>query len=83
MSEVPLYHSPLGQCFKLLALLRLKTADPFAAWFVVTGDATPNGIRVVRPGLEILRGGNIISQNVLIDKFEKVNSLTKLSNQHF
>ena len=26
--------------------LKLTNTDPFAAWFVVTGDATPDGIRV-------------------------------------
>ena len=33
--------------FKLPAFLKLTNADPFAAWFEVTGDATPDGIRVV------------------------------------
>ena len=28
--------------------LKLTNTDPFAAWFVVTRDATPDGIRVVR-----------------------------------
>ena len=31
----------------ILKLLKLTNTDPFAAWFVVTGDATPDGIRVV------------------------------------
>ena len=31
----------------LTPFLRLTNTDPFAAWFVVTGDATPDGIRVV------------------------------------
>ena len=34
--------------FKLPAFLKLTNTDPFAAWFVVTGDATPDGILVVR-----------------------------------
>ena len=34
--------------FKLPSFLKLTNTDPFAAWFVVTGDATPDGIRVVR-----------------------------------
>ena len=29
---------------KLLVFLKLTYTDPFAAWFVVTGDATPDGI---------------------------------------
>jgi len=37
-----------GPIFKLPAFLKLSNTDPFAAWFVVTGDATPDGIRVVR-----------------------------------
>ena len=40
--------SPMGYFFKLLACIRFSNTDPFAAWFVVTGDATPDGIRVVR-----------------------------------
>ena len=38
----------MGQFFKLPVFLKLTNTDPFAAWFVVTGDATPGGIRVVR-----------------------------------
>ena len=34
--------------WKLPAFRRLTNTDPFAAWFVVNGDATPGGIRVVR-----------------------------------
>ena len=34
--------------FKLPVFLELLTRDPFAAWFVVIGDATLDGIRVVR-----------------------------------
>jgi len=34
--------------FKLPSSLKLTNTDPFVAWFVVTGDATPDGIRVVR-----------------------------------
>ena len=30
----------------------MTSTDPFAAWFVLTGDATPNGIRVARSILE-------------------------------
>jgi len=33
--------------FKLPVFLKLTNTDPFAAWFVVTGDATPDGIHVV------------------------------------
>ena len=38
----------VDQYSKLPELLKLPNTDPFAAWFVVTGDATPDGIRVVR-----------------------------------
>ena len=34
--------------FKLPIFLKLTNTDPVAAWFVVTGDATVGGIRVVR-----------------------------------
>ena len=34
--------------FKLLVFLKLTNTGPFAAWFVVAGDATPDVIRVVR-----------------------------------
>ena len=34
--------TPPGPIFKKLpAFLKLTNTDPFAAWFVVTGDATP------------------------------------------
>ena len=36
---------PKGQFFKLPTFLKLTSTDPFAAWFVVTGDATLDGIR--------------------------------------
>ena len=38
--------------FELPVFLKLTVTDPFAAWFVVIGDATPDGIRVVRSVLE-------------------------------
>ena len=38
----------LGPIVKLLVFLKLTTTDPFAAWRVMTGDATPDGIRIVR-----------------------------------
>ena len=34
--------------FKLQALVKLTNTEPFAAWFVVTGDVTAHEIRVVR-----------------------------------
>jgi len=37
-----------GQFLKLPPFLELTNTDPFAAWFVVTGDATPDEISVVR-----------------------------------
>jgi len=41
--------------FKLPPFLKLTSMEPFAAWFVVTGDATPDGIRVVRSVLGAIR----------------------------
>ena len=35
------------QPFKLPVFLKLTNTDPFRKWFEVTGDATPDGIRVV------------------------------------
>ena len=32
----------------LPGVVKLTNTDPFAAWFLITGDATPDGIRVVR-----------------------------------
>ena len=43
-----LCHLASGQVFKLQVFLKLTNTDPFAAWFVVSGDATPDAIRVVR-----------------------------------
>ena len=40
--------SSMATFFKLQPFLKLTKTDPFAAWFGVTGDATPDGIRVVR-----------------------------------
>ena len=36
------------QFFKLSVFPKLTNTEPFAAWLVVTGDATPDVIRVVR-----------------------------------
>jgi len=36
------------QFFKLPGLVKLTNTEPFAAWFVVSGDATADEIRVVR-----------------------------------
>ena len=33
---------------KLPGLVKLTNTEPFAAWFVVTGDATADAIHVVR-----------------------------------
>ena len=60
-------HVHLGQVLKLPVFLMSTNEDFFAAWFVVTGDATPDGIRVVRSVL-----GAIISIPI-------VAFLTKLS----
>ena len=38
----------LDSFFKWLAFLELTNTDPFAERFVVTGDASPDGIRVVQ-----------------------------------
>ena len=37
-----------GPISEVAGICKLTNTDPFAAWFVVTGDATPDGIRVVR-----------------------------------
>ena len=37
----------MGQFLKLPALFKLTNTEPFAAWFAVTGNATPDGIRIV------------------------------------
>jgi len=50
--------SPDGPIFKLPPFLKLINTDPFAVWFVVTGDATPDGIRVVRSVLDALNAFN-------------------------
>ena len=40
---------PTGPFFdKLPAFPKLTNTGPFAAWFVVTGDVTPDGVRVER-----------------------------------
>jgi len=39
---------------KLPPFLKLTNTEPFAAWCVVTGDATPDGIRVVRSVLRAI-----------------------------
>ena len=36
-----------GYFSKLLAFLKFTNTDPFAAWFVLTEDAIPDGKRVV------------------------------------
>ena len=40
---VPLGHFEKEK-WQVSALPKLTNTEPFAAWFVVTGDATPNGI---------------------------------------
>ena len=42
------FYVTVGTVFKLPSFLKLTTTDPFAAWRIVTEDATPGGIRVVR-----------------------------------
>ena len=36
-----------GAIFKLRGVFKLINTEPFAAWFVITGDATADEIRVV------------------------------------
>jgi len=38
----------LGERERFPPFLKLTNTEPFAAWFIVTGDVTPDGIRVVR-----------------------------------
>ena len=46
-AEAPSGHGS-GAHPKLPPFLKLTNTDPFVAWCVVTGDATPDDIRVVR-----------------------------------
>ena len=43
-------HTPVAveQISKSPGLVKLTNTEPFAAWFVVTGDATADEIRIVR-----------------------------------
>ena len=50
--------------FKLTAFLKLTNTDPFAAWFVVTEDATPNGMRVVRSVLGAISSLPIVPSSI-------------------
>ena len=43
--------------FKFLGFLQSANTDPFVAWLVVTGDATPDGIRDVRSVLGAISFG--------------------------
>ena len=47
---------------KLPVFLMLTNTDPFAAWFVVTEDATPDGIRVVRSFLGAISSFPIVAE---------------------
>ena len=58
--DVPPGPHPSGHFFKLPPFLKLTNTDPFVAWLVLTVDATPDGIRVVRPVL-----GAIISLSIV------------------
>ena len=50
-----------GPFVKLPVFLKLINTDPFAAWFVVTEDATPDGMRVVRSVLGAIRALSIVA----------------------
>ena len=50
-----------GPIFKLPVSLKLTNTHPFAAWFEVTGDATPDGIRVMRSVLEAISSLPIVA----------------------
>ena len=45
----------------LPASLKLTNTDPVTAWFVVTGDVTPDGIRVVRSVLGAISSHPIVA----------------------
>ena len=47
--------------FKTPAFLKSTHTDPFAAWFVQSGDATPDGIRVVRSVLGAISSLHIVA----------------------
>jgi len=53
------------QFFKLPGLVKLTNTEPFAAWFVVSGDATADGIRVVRSVLGAISCHQLPSQRAL------------------
>ena len=60
-----------GPFLGLLAFLELTSTDPFAARFLLTGDATPDGIRVVRSVLGAISSLPIVAfQAVLRDQME-------------
>ena len=44
----------MDEWFKLPAFHKLTNGDPFAAWFTLSEDATPDGIRVVRSVLGVI-----------------------------
>jgi hypothetical protein len=51
----------VGHFEKLRVFLKLTHKDPFGAWFVVTGDATPDGMRVVRSVLGAINTSSIVA----------------------
>ena len=51
----------VDQLLKFPAFLKLTNTDPFVAWVVVTGDATPDGIRVVRSVMGAIRSPPIVA----------------------
>jgi len=63
-----------GLIFKLPAFLELSNTDPFAAWFVLSGDATPDGIRVVRSVLGAISSLSIVAVGLELGPFYLVST---------
>ena len=51
----------MGKSFKLPEFRKLTKRDPFAAWFAVTGDATPDRIRVVQSSFGAISSLHIVA----------------------
>ena len=63
---------------KLPPFLKLTNTDPFAAWFVVTGDATPDGIRVVRSVIGAISSLSIVAFREAQSCVELADSMVSL-----
>ena len=78
----------MEQFFKLPGLVKLTNTEPFAGWFVVTGDATADGIRVVRSVLGAISSLPIVAlpswlchAGLLISKHSLVSRVAEWSER--